>query len=260
MFEPVGESARIEKGSFTRILVFGDLHGDLEALKRGLSQRSSQDLLIFLGDYADRGPQGVEVIEGLLDLQQRIPEKLILLMGNHEDYDSEGRPSFMPCTLIDEAESKRGGWFSFFPVFRRFQESLYLSALLPGGALFVHGGIGSEIGNLEMLSEPDAALRTQLLWGDPADGEGESPSPRGAGRLFGPDISQTVLGALGMRYLIRSHEPRKAYAGPMVEHQGRVVTTSSTRVYGGRAFVLVLEAQQLCDGTVDWQASTAFLD
>ena len=66
---------------------------------------------------------------------------------------------------------------------------------------------------------------------------------RGAGRLFGPDITESVLRRLDVDVLFRSHEPRKAMAGPAFDHEGRVVTLSSTGVYGGRPFLVLLEEE-----------------
>lgn len=260
MYTQAGQLARINPDAPKRILVFGDIHGDLEPVQKGISLRRPDDLLIFLGDYADRGPEGIEVIEGILELMERIPDKIIALMGNHEEYDTQGRPSFSPCTLIDEAEYKRGGWFSFFPTFRRFAERLSLAALLPGFALFAHGGIGSELSSEEALISPTEQQRRQILWGDPSETAGEAPSFRGAGRTFGPDISLKVLGQLGVRHFIRSHEPRKAFSAPAFEHDGRIITTSSTRVYGGRPFALVLDMENLPENQKAFLDSVHYLD
>jgi hypothetical protein len=40
--------------------------------------------------------------------------------------------------------------------------------------------------------------------------------------------------------ILRGHQPRKAHHGPAVDHDGRVITLSATRVYGGTPFVLAL--------------------
>jgi 3',5'-cyclic AMP phosphodiesterase CpdA len=260
MFEARESVAVINPEELKRIIVFGDIHGDLPALQAGLDLRGPNDLLLFLGDYADRGPSGIEVIEGIQELRTRIPNKVIALMGNHEDYSEYGEPTFMPCTLIDEATRKRGSWDHYFPEFKSFTDQLFLSAILPGYALFVHGGINSNIYSEDELAFPAPALRREILWNDPYPEEGLYASMRGAGSMFGPDVSQTVLQRLNLRYLIRSHEPRKAIQGPYIEHEGRVITTSSTNVYDGRPFALVLDLQNLPDSTDAFLDSTVFLD
>ena len=71
-----------------RIFVIGDIHGCYEKLKKMLSRLDWRpgrgDLLLFLGDYIDRGPDSYEVVETILDLQSQAPEEVIALMGNHE--------------------------------------------------------------------------------------------------------------------------------------------------------------------------------
>ena len=260
MFEARESVALLHPEKIGRIIIFGDIHGDLQALRNGLKLRSPDDLILFLGDYADRGPEGIEVIEGIHELKERIPDKVIALMGNHEDYSEYGEPTFMPCTLIDEATRKRGSWDQYFPHFKNFIEQLFLAAILPGYALFIHGGINSSIYSEDELAFPGPALRREMLWNDPYPEEGEYASMRGAGTMFGPDVSQKVLQRLNLRYLIRSHEPRKAIQGPYIEHDGRIITTSSTNVYDGRPFALVLELQNLPESEQGFLDSTVFLD
>jgi hypothetical protein len=45
-----------------------------------------------------------------------------------------------------------------------------------------------------------------ILWSDPDDGPGRRPSPRGAGLMFGQDVSHAWLHKNKMRLIIRSHE------------------------------------------------------
>jgi predicted phosphodiesterase len=225
-----------------RLIIAGDIHGDLDsfnAIKKLFIP--GKDILVFLGDYADRGINSVEVIQGVQELSKNYPENIIPLKGNHEEFTPEGRPAFSPCTLIREVEIKRGNWGSYFEELKNnFLDNLYLSAIIHGKVLFVHGGISGRIKGEEDLVNPDKFIEENILWGDPHEITGEYGNPRGAGVLFGPDISEEVTKRLNVKYIIRSHEPIKALRGPFVEHEGRVVTISSTNVYGGRPFVLIL--------------------
>ena len=56
-----------------RTLAIGDIHGCDAALKTLLEQVEprSDDRMIFLGDYIDRGPASREVVESLLDLSRK---------------------------------------------------------------------------------------------------------------------------------------------------------------------------------------------
>jgi serine/threonine protein phosphatase 1 len=67
-----------------RTLAIGDIHGCLRALDELLAMVRPQpdDVLITLGDYADRGPDSRGVIDRLLEWQERCG--LIALRGNHD--------------------------------------------------------------------------------------------------------------------------------------------------------------------------------
>jgi serine/threonine protein phosphatase 1 len=76
-----------------RIYAVGDIHGRLDLLSRvvgriraDLSERPHpRPLLIFLGDYVDRGPQTRGVLETLIGLQESdLPTGFML--GNHDRY------------------------------------------------------------------------------------------------------------------------------------------------------------------------------
>jgi len=80
----------VAEASGDRIYVVGDLHGCLEEpeiLIKHLESReglSQDDLVIFLGDYVDRGPDTKSVVDLMLDFATRFP-KTRYLKGNHED-------------------------------------------------------------------------------------------------------------------------------------------------------------------------------
>lgn len=67
-----------------RTLVIGDIHGAYLALSQVMQRAAvtAEDLLIFLGDYADRGVQTPQVLDYLIALQQT--HQVICLRGNHD--------------------------------------------------------------------------------------------------------------------------------------------------------------------------------
>jgi serine/threonine protein phosphatase 1 len=67
-----------------RYLAIGDIHGCSQALEKLIEvvRPQSEDVLITLGDYINKGPDSKGVIERLIQLSQT--HKLIPLKGNHE--------------------------------------------------------------------------------------------------------------------------------------------------------------------------------
>ncbi len=72
-----------------RTLVIGDIHGAFLALEQVLKRAtlSSQDELIFVGDYVDGWSQSFEVIEFLMELEKN--HTCIFLKGNHDIWCGE---------------------------------------------------------------------------------------------------------------------------------------------------------------------------
>ena len=70
-----------------RIYAVGDIHGCYEklmALMDKLDIDFDTDILVFLGDYIDRGPSSFEVVEYLKKMKKLFP-KTVFLKGNHEE-------------------------------------------------------------------------------------------------------------------------------------------------------------------------------
>jgi hypothetical protein len=245
----------------SRVIVVGDIHGDYESFQ-GICNvfNPVDDCLVFLGDYADRGLSGVEVIEGVIDLREKYPSQVITLKGNHEAYTEDGRPTFTPCDLIREVGEKRGGWGTYFlDKLKPFFDTLYVAALALNEVLFVHGGISRRVKDIDDLRFPSQHVENDVLWSDPLEGESERVNRRGAGVAFGTDVSEEVCRSLGVDRLVRSHQPKKACDGPRVEHAGRVVTISSTVVYGGKPFVLALPIKDLDAAFTHLERHTVYL-
>ncbi len=63
----------------------GDIHGQYDELMKIMDAMSptSEDTVVFLGDYIDRGPKSPEVLEQLIKWKQEFPHWQFLF-GNHE--------------------------------------------------------------------------------------------------------------------------------------------------------------------------------
>ncbi len=69
-----------------RCFVIGDVHGcieEVEILLNGLGP-GSDDTVVFLGDYVDRGPDSKAVVDRLIRLEGEVG-RCVFLKGNHED-------------------------------------------------------------------------------------------------------------------------------------------------------------------------------
>lgn len=81
-----------------RVLVIGDIHGGLVALQEVLvnANVSSNDKLIFLGDYVDGWSQSPQVLDFLINLQEKY--ECVFIRGNHDqlllDWLQKSDPSF----------------------------------------------------------------------------------------------------------------------------------------------------------------------
>ncbi|MFP3397617.1 metallophosphoesterase [Brevibacterium sp. SIMBA_078] len=73
-----------------RTYAVSDIHGHIEPFRVvlehvGLDRDPGAELVLF-GDYVDRGPASREVLETVRDLQQRFPDRVTALLGNHDDW------------------------------------------------------------------------------------------------------------------------------------------------------------------------------
>lgn len=70
-----------------RIFAVGDIHGCYDKLAAMMKilpwDRENGDVLLFIGDYIDRGPKSREVVEHLVNVRKKGGE-LVFLKGNHE--------------------------------------------------------------------------------------------------------------------------------------------------------------------------------
>lgn len=75
-----------DEKAFRRILAVGDIHGNLnrlESLFERMDYEPDKDLLVFLGDYVDRGEEGVACVSLIQKMAEENPH-VVPLVGNHE--------------------------------------------------------------------------------------------------------------------------------------------------------------------------------
>ena len=220
-------------------LVIGDLHGDLESLitilkSSGFTQKMTKRkdaTLIFLGDYGDRGAYSAEVYYAVLTLKLAFPEQIVLLRGNHEGpEDLLASPHDLPMQFQFRFKEK---WRTAYAKTRELFAYLYNAVLVEERCLMVHGGLSPNINSIQDLAHANVthleqAFLEDLLWSDPNDMVKEVLySPRGAGKLFGKSVTEKVLRKLGVKILIRGHEP--CQEGFKLNHDGKVLTLFSRK-------------------------------
>lgn len=221
-----------------KLTVVGDTHGqfyDVLNLFDKFGRVAPDHIYLFNGDFVDRGSWSCEVALYLYVLKILFPQQVYINRGNHETNDMNKTYGF-----TDECEHKYNK-----RVFEAFAESfaaLPLATLINQLYLCMHGGLFSDdkIGLDDIKKHnrlPDSGatqpsrdgIAMELLWTDPQTMNGRSPSKRGLGLQFGPDITERFCLLNKIRKVLRSHEVRMG--GYEVEHNGRLITVFSAPNY-----------------------------
>ena len=220
-------------------VIVSDLHGDFESLIQIMKEtnflhqmkQNNKTVLIFLGDYGDRGVNSAEVYYIVLKLKLLFPEQVILMRGNHEGpEDLLAYPHDLPMQFQARFGEK---WRDAYSETRELFNHLYNAVLVEERYLMIHGGLPPEAKTLEDLAyahikHPKERLLEDMLWSDPTEMiKGVCESPRGAGKLFGENITNEVLRRFNVKILVRGHEPCKD--GFKINHRGKILTLFSRK-------------------------------
>lgn len=68
-----------------KAFVVSDIHGMYDEFTEILKHWNSEDKLVILGDMVDRGKYSYEVVHKVMKLKEEFPDKVVYLIGNHED-------------------------------------------------------------------------------------------------------------------------------------------------------------------------------
>ncbi|MHA1802969.1 MAG: metallophosphoesterase [Promethearchaeota archaeon] len=199
-----------------KILIVGDLHGDLETLEKILEKffKEKFDYLLFLGDYVDRGAKQVEVINTLFYYKTHFPSKIILIRGNHEDRTINRQYGF-----YDELRHKFNDHHKeIFNKYNKAFSKLPLAAITWNRIFCIHGGIPEGLEDINVINSFPKnqitikdSMTKQLLWNDPHERGGMfKRNSRGVGiKKFGKTAFMNFITLNSIRYIIRSHEKFK---------------------------------------------------
>jgi len=216
-----------------RVTVCGDTHGqfyDVLNIFEANGFPSPNNPYVFNGDFVDRGSFSVEVVLTYFLFKLACPEGIHLLRGNHETKNMNKIYGF-------EGEVRHKYDPKIFELFLEVFCEIPLAATIGGKVFVTHGGLPSEtcpslqdIKKIPRGCEPaDSGLMSDLLWSDPQPFNGKSPSKRGIGFSFGPDITAAFLEKNNLDLLVRSHEVKDE--GYLVEHGGKTITVFSAPNY-----------------------------
>lgn len=192
---------------------------------------------LFLGNYIDGGYYSLECISLLFCLKVRYPNRIILLRGNHENWQVS-----QVYGLYDECISKYGNpnvWKYLVEVF----DYLPFTAVVESKIFCVHSGLSPRIESLDQINElerqretlQDSPLR-DLLESSPDEdriGWAQAPRPKcGGSFIFGSDITEKFNHVNKLNMIVVGH--RLAMDGYFWCHNNQIITIFSAPNYSYR--------------------------
>jgi len=198
-----------------KVIVIGDIHGDLISLMRLLEiiKQENPKYVIFLGDIVDRGLYQLECFILILALKIKDSNKYYLIKGNHETLEVNRKYGFYQDFLNRFKDPKK------FNEITAVYNALPYCALLNESILCLHGGIpedykvikrlrGIKTSEIKPINENTAKNLLQIMWNDPKPNlKGFTESFRGREiKFFGEDVFTDFMRENKLDYLIRAHE------------------------------------------------------
>ncbi|CAD7968570.1 unnamed protein product [Amoebophrya sp. A25] len=217
------------------VTVVGDIHGQFPDLKELLRITGGppDNNLLFLGDYVDRGRFSVLTVSLVFLYKLRYPDMVTLLRGNHES-----RQVTQVYGFFDECVRTYGSpivWRYFTEAF----DALPLTAVIEDRIFCPHAGLSPSLDTLDQIRELDRHMEVphegpicDILWSDPDEVVGWGISPRGAGYIFGQDVSETFNHTNKLQLIARAHQ--LVIEGYQWCHERNLVTIFSAPNYCGR--------------------------
>jgi hypothetical protein len=220
-----------EKEKIPRVVIIGDLHNDFNALGTILNKLAlspydyfNNAILIFAGDYVDRGSRPLETLRLIFAMKKLLGDRCILLQGNHEQIkfiDSKLRSEVFPAETAEDIMNK---YFTpevnklYSEYCRRLPYAVSLNQA-DKKYLICHGSIPKDdsfpLFNVEKLSQlmlpadeksVISVMLKEMVWGDPV--EYDRKMQESVTRFeFGRLQFEEFMKEKNFDFLIRSHEP-----------------------------------------------------
>jgi len=217
----------IEIKKAKKIIFVGDTHGDLEASQKVITNYLKEgNIIVFLGDYVDRGSYSKENIDFLLEIKVKNPKQIYLLQGNHEGHRIlKFSPAEFWESLPEEDYKKYTSIVEKFPLAVVTDDIIALHGVLPDVKSL------TEINKIKLGSEE----WRQITWGDFSDESGEylGADPFTGRPQFGQDYFFKTMDKFGKKVLIRSHQP-----------------TSSLFMFDNRCLTIFTSSAYTCERTI----------
>uniref|UniRef100_A0A0R3QUV1 Serine/threonine-protein phosphatase n=1 Tax=Brugia timori TaxID=42155 RepID=A0A0R3QUV1_9BILA len=195
------------------ITICADTHGqfrDVRCILNTCGNPSSRTYL-FLGDYVDRGSQGIETVTMLMCFKIKYPTRVYMLRGNHEDANTTLIYGFYD-ECINRFPNDEGEllWHIFMMVFNMMP----LSAIVGDRVLCMHGGISPHLNDITMIENiprpsivPPYGLMCDILWSDPDDRyPGWALSARGISFTFSSKVIKEFCETNNIDLIVRGHQ------------------------------------------------------
>jgi serine/threonine protein phosphatase 1 len=182
-----------------RLFAIGDIHGcpdELATMLRRIDPKRG-DIVVFIGDYVDRGPSSRDVVEQLLVLKRESGCEPIFLKGNHEDmmlsflglpgrfgesFLFNGGASTLDSYGVTESQLDQAAWL-IPDQHLAFFSDLAISYLYPP-YLFVHAGVMPARQLDEQVPEDMLWIRQEFIF---------NPHDLGHTVVFGHTPMKTVM-------------------------------------------------------------------
>jgi hypothetical protein len=236
--------------------VLSDVHGYVGDLVAGLEQIGfgSDDELWILGDLLDRGPDGIGVVDLVMSLQQEAPDRVHVLMGNHEIL-ALGRHRFPTSRFADswringgKARDQQGltdqhiEWLASLPLLGRAGDFLLMHS---DTTKYLTWGTSIEEVNetvRAVLADPTDLAAHWEVWARLTSRYDFAGSDGGA-------VAQEVLSTYGGELIVHGHSIIGSLAGapsaevdePLLYADGLVLAIDGGRYDGGPLLILELD-------------------